>query len=74
MARGQRSENHPSRKVSRSDFGGAVGGAIYQGLRNSIAGGKHESEWAEYEKDPSAHAVMAIASELDKSPALKRIK
>jgi hypothetical protein len=74
MARGQRSENHPSRKVGRSDFGGALSGAIYQGLRNSIAGGKHESEWAEYNEDPSAHAVMAIASEMEKAPGWKRIK
>ena len=74
MARKENTAHHPNRKVGRSDFGGALGGAIYQGLRNSIAGGKTESEWAEYQKDPSAHAVMAIASELDKSPALKRIK
>jgi hypothetical protein len=51
-----------------------MGGAIYQGLRNSIAGGKTESEWAEYEKDPSGHAVMAIADEMDKVPGIKRLK
>ena len=51
-----------------------MGGAIYQGLRNSIAGGKHESEWADYNEDPSAHAVMAIASEMEKAPGWKRIK
>lgn len=51
-----------------------TGGAIYQGLRNSVAGGKTASEFAEYEKDPSAHAVMAIASEIEKMPGIKRIK
>lgn len=74
MARGQDTGRHPNRKVGRSDFGGALGGAIFQGLRNSLTSGKTPSEWAEYDKDPSAHAVMAIASEMEKAPGWKRIK
>jgi hypothetical protein len=75
MARGNRTENHPNRKVDRSSFDGVgLAGAISRGIRNSVAGGKTDSEFAEYNDDQSAHVVKSIAAEMDRMPGVTRIK
>ena len=75
MAKGNRTENHPNRKVDRSSFDGVgLAGAISRGIRNSVAGGKTDSEFAKYNDDPSAHVVESIASEMDRAPGWTRIK
>ncbi len=71
--RGTPTGNNNTAKTNAERMGGFAG-AIASGLHDSIHGGKNPEEWAEYDADPSAHAVGKIGEYLDKVPGVTRLK